>query len=101
MKRFLILFVLIVLAGCRSSKDESLDTAAKVYVDNIIIDEKHVYNEDTIKILRAKVFEKYKLTPENYKKVFDGILTDKEKWDYFFTAAGKYLDTLKAKNLLK
>jgi len=101
MKKFLILFVLIILAGCRPSNDADLNTAAKVYVENIVIDEKYPFKEDTVKILRGEVFKKYNLTEDNYKKIFDGILTDKDKWDYFFAAAGKYLDTLKAKELLK
>jgi hypothetical protein len=101
MKKFLILFVIVILSGCKSSKDNTLDTAAKVYVENIIIDEKYSFKEDTIKILRTQVFEKYKLPEAEYKKIFDGILTDKEKWDYFFKSAGDYLDTLKAKKLIK
>lgn len=100
MKKLVLFIIILFLAGCKSKNDIQLETAAKIYVENIILEDKYSNKPDTVILLRDKVYEKYKLSKEEYKKIFDGFAVDKDKWSEFFTLSEKYLDSLRNKNTL-
>lgn len=95
MKRLTALLIIVLIAGCKSSSDMKLETAARIYVQNLVVDEKYRDKPDSAAIMHDKIYSKFNLSKEEYKKVFDGIMTDKERWDVFFTLSEKYLDSLK------
>jgi hypothetical protein len=100
MKKYFLIFIIVLLSGCKSQSDIKLETAAKVYVENMLIEDKYTDRPDTALILCDKVYAKYKMSKDEYKKVFDGLSIDKDKWDVFFTLSEKYLDSLKSKKSL-
>lgn len=100
MKKYFLLFIIVLLSGCKSQSDIRFETAAKVYVENMLIEDKYSDRPDTVIILRDKLYEKYKMSKDEYKKVFDGLSIDKDKWNVFFTLSEKYLDSLKSKQSL-
>jgi hypothetical protein len=100
MKKIILFIVIIILTGCRSKNDEKLQTVAMIYVENVMLEDKYSDRPDTLITLRNKIFEKYRLSKDEYKKIFDGLSAEKEKWDEFFTLSEKYLDTLKNRNSL-
>lgn len=101
MKKSLFLILVFILAGCGSLKNKDLESAARIYIDNMLIDEQYAGKPDSIKIFRNKVFAKYNMKEEEYKKFFENLSIDKKKWDSFFDSAEKYLDSLKTGNKIK
>jgi hypothetical protein len=89
------------MAGCGSPKKREFETASKIYIDNMLVDEKYAGNIDTIKFYRNLVFKKYNMKEDEYRKFFDELSLDRAKWDNFFKLAESYLDTLKAKETTK
>ena len=96
MKRPIILLLIFIAAACSSRGEDKLKIAARVYIDNMAIDEKYAGKSDSIKFYRDKVFSKYKMSEEDYKKFLNEFSTDKGKWDSFFAESEKYLDSLKS-----
>lgn len=98
----MLLLILLVgfVHGCKKySVDE--DTAIKIYVENIVAEEKYFSNPDSLILHRQKIYEKYKTSKtdyDNYLKSFEG---NQEKWDLFFKEAESYLNELKKKGIIK
>ena len=88
------------MAACKSDKEIKISTAARVYVDQVIVDEKFSAYPDSIPILRDKVLVKYKMSKEDYRKIYDVIAADSGKWNKFFKIASGYLDSLKKAGVL-
>jgi len=101
MKKLIFLIIVIMIAGCGSPKKKDFETASKIYVDNMMVDEKYAGNIDTIKYYRSLVFKKYNMKEEEFKKFLDELSLDRAKWDNFFNMAESYLDTLKAREKAK
>ncbi len=96
MKRLTVLLIIIIAAACSPGGGGKMKTAARVYIDNMAVDEKYAGKSDSIKFYREKVFAKYKMSEEEYKKLLNEFSTDKSKWDVFFAESEKYLDSLKS-----
>lgn len=101
MRKALFLIPVLLVTACSSGGGERMKTAARVYIDNMTVDEKYAGNSDSIKVYRGRVFDKHKMSEEEYKKLFAGFSTDRGKWDSFFAEAQKYLDSLKTSKQLK
>lgn len=100
MRLSILILAIIFFAGCSVKPSKKVETAAKIYIENILVDEKYSAKKDTVEILRNEIFKKYNFSKEEYKKLFDDLSSDKESWDSFFKLAGSYLDTLKARKQL-
>lgn len=96
----LIIVSIGFIYGCKKSSVGD-DTAVKIYVENIVAEEKYFSNPDSLNIHRQKIYAKYntsKTDYDNYLKTFEG---DQEKWDRFFKEAETYLNVLKKKGIVK
>lgn len=89
----------ILLCACGGNKI-SEDIASRIYVENIIAEEKYAGRLDSIKITHEKIFEKYNVTGEEYNRFIKDLNYDIEKWNSFFAKADKYLIELKADRVI-
>ena len=76
-------------------------TAVKIYVENIIAEEKYSNNPDSLSMCRDKIFSKYDVTRENFENYFHDMNTESDKWKSFFKESDLYLAELQKKGLLK
>ena len=59
---FFIFSLWLVFFGCSESKETRLKVLAEYYVDILFIDEKYAGMEDSLKIHKQKLFERYDIT---------------------------------------
>ncbi len=85
-----------------SCKTHSVDqeTAVKIYVENIIVEEKYPSNPDSLRIYRQNVFSKYNLLKNDFDDFMKSMKDDREKWESFFKQADSYLNELKEKGIV-
>lgn len=97
---FLLLVLPIICPGCKS---QSLDdeTAVKIYVENIIAEEKYLSNPDSLKICKQKIYTQYKSDKKEFNEYLKNLKGDKDKWESFFKKADLYLAELKKKGIIK
>jgi len=100
---FFLLLLLILPIFCTGCKSKSLDdeTAVKIYVENIIAEEKYLSNPDSLKICRQKIYSQYKSDNNKLNEYLKNLKSDKDKWDIFFKKADLYLSELKKKGTIK
>jgi len=98
-KTSLLFFFLLVIFAC-SQKKINEETAIKVYVENIIVEEKYSSAPDSIKFYKHKVFAKYNTTEELYKKFMQSMGYNTERWNNFFRKADTYLIELKTNRVI-
>jgi len=97
---FLPFFIsVLILSSCGGNK-MSEDIASRIYVENIIAEEKYAAQPDSIKIYHLKIFEKYNVTREDYNRFIKNLTYDIEKWNSFFSKADRYLIELKADRVI-
>jgi hypothetical protein len=96
----LLLVLPIIYSGCKS---HSLDdeTAVKIYVENIIAEEKYLSNHDSLRISKQKIFSKYKFDKKQFNEYLKDLNGNKDKWENFFKEADLYLSGLKKKGVIK
>lgn len=91
---FLLILTFFILIGCSKEKIEE-DTAVRIYVENIILEEKYASNVDSIKFYQKKLFEKYHITKNQFENYLKSLKADIKKWQIFFNKAEIYLNDLK------
>lgn len=90
---------LLLLTSCTKKKiDEEI--AVRIYVENIILEEKYSYNIDSLKIYRRKLFEKYKVNQNDFEEYLRGLNANQKSWESFFKKADKFLIDLKNTNAI-
>lgn len=96
----LLLVLPIICAGCKS---QSLDdeTAVKIYVENIIAEEKYLSNPDSLKICRQKIYSQYQSDNKKFNEYLKDLKGNKDRWDNFFKKADSYLSELNKKGTIK
>lgn len=96
----LLLFIsALILISCGGGNINE-DVASRIYVENVVAEEKFAGQPDSIKILRGKIFEKYKVSTEEYNRFINDLTYDIEKWNSFFAKADKYLIELKSERII-
>lgn len=96
---FLFLSVIIFFAvfnGC-AKKNIDEDTASKVYVEVIIVQETYSHNMDSLKTKQNEIFQKYNIPQEEFEKFLQTYQGDEKKWNSFFKKADDYMAELKSK----
>lgn len=71
------------------------DKAVKIYVENIIVEEKYSFNIDSVNFYKGKIYSKYGISLKDYENYLYGLKDDSEKWTDFFKKAEDYLTELK------
>ncbi len=93
MKKALFFFFLIsVITGCSSHKDNQVERMSRLYVDLLIAGEKAPF--DSTETPDA-VFQKYSVSADQYKLFMKNLRADRDKWRLFFNSAQRYLDSIK------
>ncbi|MEW6701799.1 MAG: DUF4296 domain-containing protein [Bacteroidota bacterium] len=94
---FTVLFLIFTACG-KEKPDE--DILVKVYVENLIVEEKYTVNADSILSRKKAVFSKYKITQQDFEEALKNYSDDLKKWESFFKKANAYLDNLKKNNII-
>lgn len=98
-KSALFIFFLLIIFAC-SQKKINEETAIKVYVENIIVEEKYSSAPDSIKYYKNKVFAKYNTTEEGFREFLLSLDNNTERWNNFFRKADTYLIELKTNRVI-
>lgn len=96
----LLISASFVFSFCSQHK-YSRDFLAKVYVENLVAEGKYDFNPDSLRFHQQKVFEKYKITQDQFKDALKSYQNDPKEWDEFFKRAKVMLDSLKAASVIK
>lgn len=88
------LILLLISVGCNKNRLNE-DTAVKVYVEKIVIEEKYATQPDSIKFYKGKIFSKYNTSEEALKMFMNDLGYKSEFWNSFFKKADDYLIQLK------
>jgi len=92
-------FLLFLSTSCTKKKIDE-EVAVRIYVENIILEEKYSYNVDSLKIYRRKLFEKYKISQNDFEEYLRGLKANQKSWESFFKKADKFLIDLKNTNAI-
>ncbi len=82
-------------AACSKNKVPE-DLLVKVYVESVVINETYVLQSDSVRIHKQKLFDKYKISENDFEREMGKLSYDKEAWERFFKKANDYLNDLKA-----
>ncbi len=94
-----LLLLFFIISGCKSSKIDD-KTAVKIYVENLIVEEKYSSNTDSLRLQKQMVFKKYNLSRNDFDDFMKSMKDDPEKWKIFFEQADSYLNELKEKGVV-
>lgn len=97
----LLLFLLLFFIGCNSKLKLDEDTAVKVYVEKIIVEEKYINQPDSINYHTNKIFDKYHTSQEELMTFLKNLEFKSEKWNLFFRKADEYLIQLKSNRVIE
>lgn len=104
-KNRIVLFFLLSISflltnfGCVKKNIED-DKAVRIYVENIIVEEKYSYNPDSLRIHQQFIFNKYKTTKQQFETYLKNLEADQIKWQSFFKKADEYLTELRKSELI-
>ncbi len=93
------MLLLLLFTGCKSHEIDS-DTAVKVYVENLIAEEKYSSKPDSLNIERQTIFKKYNVSQADFDNYLQSMNDDTGKWEEFFKNADTYLNELKASGIV-
>ena len=89
-----------VIFSCSSQKKYSQELLAKVYVENMIVEGKFDFNADSFRTHKQKVFDRYKISSDQFKSALKEYQNDSKKWESFFKKANLILDSLKTQSVI-
>lgn len=90
-----IITLLFIVVSCTSETYYDEKTAAKIYVDLLVIEESNLYDADSVKIKRDEYFLSNNIDQEKYERTMSGYELDEKKWNKFFNEAELIIDSLK------
>jgi len=90
---------MLFLTGC-DKKNIDEQTAVKIYVENIILEEKYFYNVDSLNIYRKKMFDRYNVSAKDFEEYLKGLKANQNQWENFFKKADEFLKDLKSTNAI-
>lgn len=93
----LLLFFSLLIGGC-SGKKIPQEVLVKTYVENLIVQEKYSYNLDSLRTHKKRIFDKYKLTQNDFEEALKSKRDDPEAWEEFFKHSNLVLDSLQRNN---
>lgn len=85
----------MILSGC-SHDNVNEETAVKIYIENLIVEENYSSQPDSIAYYQGKVFDKYNTSKERFKTYIESLEYDQLRWTSFFRKADQYLIELKS-----
>ena len=95
--RILTLSLIFIFCFCSESENIDKQTAAKVYVEFLIINETYPVDSDSIEIKKELVLKDFGIALENYNQIISELKDDKDEWNEFFKLSEKYLKSKKEK----
>ena len=94
--KIIFLFITIILfSACEKNPAISEDKFIKVYVDLLIMHDTTSTNNISLDSLKAIVFEKNKITAEQYDATIQYYNEQPKRWEGFFDKALAYAEKLK------
>ena len=104
-RRFLLLFFIPIAAlsfavAC-SKKTIDEDTAVKVYVENIIAEEKFSHNFDSLKIHQEFILKKYNTNQHDFESYLKELKDDPSNWEDFFKKSDEYIVELQKEGAIE
>ena len=96
---FYLSFCAIIFIGCESKKIDK-DKAVKIYVENVIAEEKFASNPDSLSAHQQKILSKYGVTKSEYENYFNSIEAEPLEWQDFFKKADAYIAELQKEGKL-
>ncbi len=78
-------------SGCSDKKGYDDKTLAKIYVENLIAQEKYEEDKDSLMIARNKIFTESGITKDEFENAMKSFGNDRERWAAFFKEANSYL----------
>ncbi len=97
---FSLLVVSFLLITNCTKKIIDEEVAVRIYVENIILEEKYSYNTDSLRIYRKQLFEKYKISQNDFEEYLRGLKANQKSWESFFKKADEFLNDLKNTNAI-
>ncbi len=101
--RILLLTIIFAFSFCSESINDEIDSAAKVYVEFLIINETYPSESDSIEIKKKDILKEFNLSLDVYNKIISDLKDDKKEWDNFFSLSQEYLknkkESLKTKDI--
>ena len=77
------------------------ETAVKVYVEKLIAEESYLFNHDSLRTHKQKVFSKYNTSEKELNSYLKSLESEPEKWESFFKKSDEYLLELNKKGVVK
>ncbi|MEW6652098.1 MAG: hypothetical protein AB1394_01380 [Bacteroidota bacterium] len=85
---------LFVFSSCQNEEMDE-DKLVRIYVENLIIEETHRGNSETIRMQKESLFKKFNTTKDKFETELTKIGTDKYKWESFFNKSRELLEDLR------
>ena len=97
MRDIFIVLISVIIVSCTSSEIEP-EIMSKTYVEILIAQEKFPKGSDSLISATQNIFDKYKISKNDYFSTIKAYEADQVKWDEFFKNSREYLDSLKSQN---
>lgn len=84
---------LLILPACQKDGIDE-DKLVRIYVENLIIEETHQDNPETLKQKKENLFKKFNTSKAKFENELSKLGSDRERWDSFFTKSRALLEDL-------
>lgn len=103
MKRLsLCAIILSLMLSCCSRDRISTKTAAKIYLETLLLTSRPCIDSRSIRLGREKIFKNYGTDSLAYKKTIEDLMNnDGAEWKKFFSEAHSHLEDLKKSGAIK
>lgn len=89
----IIFFITLFLLGCNKNVDD--DTLVKVFVENLIVQERYYNNSQVLEIKKQEIFKKYNIDESKFMNSLLSLKYDRDKWNNFIRKSNDLLYDLK------
>lgn len=91
---FALLFFVITSVNCGKKPPLREDKFVQVYVDLVIAEDSSAADK-SIDQIKAEIFSRHNITPEQYEKTIDFYNDEPKRWEAFFEKAVQYAEGLR------
>ena len=92
---FLTISLFIFISACEKNPQIPEDKFIKVYVDLLILQDTTSTNNASLDSLKSLVFQKYKISADQYDATIQYYNEEPKRWEGFFDKAIAYAEKLK------
>jgi hypothetical protein len=92
---YLLIAFIITFLLCACQKKIDQETLARIYVENIILEETFANNSEMMKKQKLELFNKYKTSQSEFESNLRELGNDQEKWSKFFKRVNELLEEFK------